>query len=814
MNFRKFVSVAFIAIGLLFSTPLLAQQGSSQDLSEIRVDELSDSQVRQFMSQIEALGLTDAQLEQVAQARGMSSEEIRKLRRRVELLKAKEQKTVPSADTLNGKNVIKGGVRDTLTRRDSISLAEQALSQLRSKIFGADLFRTSGLTFEPNLRLATPRNYVIGPDDQLLIDIYGYSEASYKLTVNPEGTINIPYIGVVSVSGMTIEAATARIKSRLSAIYSGLKTGNTFLSVAVGSIRSIKVVLTGEVVKPGTYSLPSVATVFNALYSSGGPTENGSFREIEVIRAGRKIAKLDVYDFLLTGEFKNNLRLQDEDVIRIPTYRKRVEIVGEVKRPGIFELVNGETLDDLLRFAGDFSERAYQARVKVLKNTATERMISDITSEEFKSYKPSSGDKYFVDEILDRFQNRVTIEGAVFRPGQFELEPGLTIKGLIKKAEGLREDAFQPRGHITRLKDDLQTEIIAFDISKVLSGQAADIPLKREDVIVISSIFDLKEEYTITVQGEVKSPATMAYSEGISLEDAILQAGGLKESATAQRIEVSRRVKNSNALSESAQTAEVFQINVNQDLSLSARSFILQPFDIVTVRPSAGYEVQRQVFIEGEVLYPGQYTIARRDERISDLIKRAGGFTGLAYIEGASLRRVRGQSKTNRDEQLKRLQMGISDSVRLTDDQIENEFVGISLPEILKNPAGKEDLFLEGGDVLSVPKQLQTVSVNGEVLSPVTVMYSKYKGVRGYISNAGGFGVDAKKRKTYVIYANGAVRATRKIFFFFNNYPPVKPGSEIFVPAKAAGRRVSAGEIVGVSTGLASLAAIILSLFK
>lgn len=855
MKFKKFLQTAFIAIGLLCSLPSMAQTVNPQNLSNVRVDELTDAQVRQFLAQVESLGLSEAQLEQMAQARGMSPTEVQKLRQRVEKIKREDQQKAGAKKTgsldgsgklakQTGRSVAGMGMQDSLqARKDSMSLADQALSLLRSKIFGADLFKTTGLTFEPNLRMATPRNYVIGPDDELLIDIYGYSEANYQLTVSPEGNINIPYVGVVQVGGLTIEAASSRIRSRLSTIYSGLKSGNTNVNIAVGNIRSIKVILTGEVVKPGTYTLPSLATAFNALYSSGGPTENGSFRQIEIIRGGRKIAALDVYDFLLTGELKNNVRLQDQDVIRIPTYRKRVEIVGEMKRPGIYEMVAGEELTDLLRFSGDFTERAYRARVKVLKNTETERKIADVTSGEFASYQPTSGDKFFVDEILDRFENRVTIEGAVFRPGQYELQNGLTLGQLVKKAEGLREDAFKNRGYITRLKDDMQTELVSFDLSRILSGQAQDILLKREDVITISSIFDLREEYHVRVEGEVLQPGRLDYAEGMTLEDAIIQAGGLKEGATSQRIEISRRVKNSNALSTSAQTAEVHQINVDRDLKSATAGFILQPFDIIAVRSSAGYEVQRQVTIEGEVLYPGTYTLSKKDERVSDLIKRAGGFTGLAYPEGASLKRpgpakdslefentesgdqlrrlqienekLRKQQEENEKLlQLQRLQRGVNEAVEINEEEIiQNNYVGINLPKILDKPGSRYDIFLEEGDILKIPKQLQTVKVSGEVLSPVTVVYSKGNGFKQYISNAGGFGENAKKKNTYIIYANGAAKSTRRLLLF-NIYPDVKPGAEIFVPKKAETRKVTAGELVGISTGLASLAAIILSLIR
>ncbi|HEY0668787.1 MAG TPA: SLBB domain-containing protein [Sphingobacteriaceae bacterium] len=827
MSFKKvMVLLSALVCIAVFCNNSFAQTPSAADMKNIRVDELSDDQIRAYYSQAQAQGLSDDQLEQAALAQGMNPVEVKKLRARVDKLKGQGSSTSGTSPGAVPGN--RGGRElnyepDTLPSTDPSTPEEKAL---RSKIFGADIFKNTNLSFEPNLRLATPPNYQVGPDDQLLIDIYGYSEASYELTVSPEGTINIPYIGVIQVGGLTVEAATAKIRSRLSTIYSGIKNGNTHVSVAIGNIRSIKVILTGEVTKPGTYTLPSLATVFNALYESGGPTVNGSFRQIEVIRGGRRLATLDLYDFLLSGQMKNNLQLRDQDVIRIPTYKKRVEVVGQVKHPGIFEMLSGETLTDLLRFTGDFNERAYQARIKVLKNTATERKIADILSTEFTAYQPESGDKFFVDEILERFENRVTINGAIFRPGQFELEPGLTLRQLIEKAEGLTEDAFQNRGYITRLGDDLQTNLVSFNVSRVLSGQDADIPLKREDVVTISSIFDLKEAYNVRVDGEVQRPGELPFAEGMSLEDAIIQAGGLKEGATEQRIEVSRRVKNSNALSTSAQTAEVYQINIGRDLKGATANFLLQPFDIIMVRPSSGYEIQRQVKVEGEVLYPGFYTITRKDERISDLVKRAGSFTALAYPSGASLKRPGASMASDKNKidtavenreklsKIQRLQPTAKEAADLAkqEEALRNFYVGINLDKIMTEPGSKYDLILEEGDILRIPKQLQTVKINGEVLYPVTTVFSTGKNFKQYISQAGGFSSRSLKRRSYVIYANGAVRSTKK-FLFFNNYPIIKAGAEIYVPKKEE-RKTSLSEIVGLSTALASLAAIIFSVLR
>ena len=804
----------FFILGL--TVPVMAQV-NPQNLSNIRIDDLSDDQIRAFMKQAESTGMGDAQLEQIAQARGMRAEEIPKLRERVNKLK----KQTAGVDTKQSSN------NERKLNYEPESVKEEVQAGERSRIFGADLFKNSNLTFEPNLNMATPQNYVIGPNDEILITIFGNSEANYNLKVNPEGNINVEYVGVIQLGGLTVEAATSRIRSRMSKVYPGLAAGNTKLNVSIGNIRSIKVILTGEVQKPGTYTLPSLATVFNALYSSGGPTENGSFRTVELIRGGKILATLDIYDFLLKGEMKTNLRLQDQDIIRIPVYKSRMEIVGEVKRPGIFEMLNGESFIDLLNFSGDFKEAAFKARIKVLKNTDTERKISDITLAQFAEYKPATGDKFFVDKVLERFANRVSITGAVFRPGEYELEPGLSLSQLLKKAEGLKEDAFMQRGYITRLLSDNQTQLISFDVAGITNGTTADIPLLREDFINISSIFDLKEEYKVTIDGEIRQPGIFDFAENMTLEALILKSGGFKESATGQRIEISRRVKNSNLSSPSALIATVFQVNIEKDLNFNNPKFELQPFDIISVRSSIGYEVQRQVKIEGEVLYPGMYTITNKDERVSDLVQRAGGLTALAYSKGASLKREgpvktngknvidQAEEEKNKLDKLQRLQETAKDSVDIKNQQgiLKNVYVGINLDKILESPGTKMDLSLEEGDILRIPKQLQTVKVNGEVLYPVTTIFNENRGFKYYISQGGGFSNKSLKRRSYVIYANGSVKSTNKIFFF-NNYPAIEPGAELFVGKKDTSQKLSAQELLGITTGIASLGAIILGVLN
>ena len=811
---RKITSLLLFGFLVLISIPVSAQTDNTQDISNIRVDELSDAQIRQLLIQIKATGLEEEQVEQIAMAKGMRAEEIEKLKQRIERLAKQEPVNA------KGRNTAARALNTPVTEKDQPSQEKQSI---RSRIFGAALFANANPTFEPNLRLATPVDYQLGPDDEVLIDIYGFSEASYQLRVSPDGTINVPMVGVISVAGATIEQASSRIRNRLSKIYTGIRTGATSVNISLGNIRSIKVVLTGEIDRPGTYTLPSVATVFNALYASGGPTENGSFRTIQIIRGGSVVAVLDVYDFLLYGSLKNNVRLQDQDVIRIPTYRTRVEITGEVKREGIYEMLPSETLGDLIRFAGDFTERAYTARVKVLRNTSTDRKIEDVLAGSFQNYTPASGDEYFVDKILERFQNRVRIAGAVFRPGDYELTPGLTLKGLLQKAEGLKEDAFMNRGYITRIKNDLTTEMITFDTREIVSGKSEDIVLKREDIIQIPSIFDLKEEYRLSIDGEVRNPGTFKFAENTTLEALIIMAGGLSEGATPKRIEVARRIRNTTSLSDTTKLAQVFYVNVDADLKQSTGNFFLQPFDIVSVRPAPGYQVQRTVKIEGEVLFPGSYTITNKNERISDLIKRAGGLTSNAYKEGASLKRTPVKLEQSEQEkeaykiqQFEALQRSAADSVNLdvTDVSVRNDYVGIDLPRILTKPGGRYDLLLEDGDLVNVPKQLQTVKVSGEVLSPSSVVYVPSYKFRNYVRKGGGFSAKALKKRSYIIYANGSIASTRK-FLFFNSYPDVKPGAEIFVPTKEERKdRLSTSEIVAISTGLATIATLIFTIIK
>jgi protein involved in polysaccharide export with SLBB domain len=841
MKFRG-IYLLLCFLTLLFTTPAFAQQTNYAD---VKVDDLTDTQIRQLIQRAESIGFDDAQLEQMAAAQGMKDSEIKKLRLRVEKIrkmdgdKMQSKSDLKDIKTSDRSRTYQDKAGDTTRKekepykspKEEMRLQMQELFEgLKPKIFGSDLFKNGEITFEPNLRMATPRSYIIGPDDELLVDLTGDNEKDYNLKVSPDGNIRMEYVGLIAVAGLSVEQASAKIRRAMTPTYPAMRSGKTTVAVNLGNIRSIKVILTGAIVKPGTYTLPSLATVFNALYASGGPSENGSFRNIQVIRNNKIISTIDTYDFLINGIQKGNIRLQDQDVIHIPVYQTRVEVAGEVKRYALYETVNGETFQDVLAFAGGFSSEAYRAKVKVMQNTATERRILDIDANSFAQYKPSNGDKFVVEPILDRFENRVEITGAVFRPGYFELDKGLTLKQLIQKAEGLKEDAFLYRGYINRLNPDNTPALISFDVSKILNGSSSDIPLQREDKVVISSIFDLHDEYKVSIQGEVREPGDYDFAKQMNLEDLIQMAGGFKEGATPNRVEVSRRVKNSDEKSISARTAEIFIINVDQNLKPLDRKFTLEPFDIVTIRNAEGYTVQRQVKIEGEVFSPGTYTISRKDERISDIIKRAGGLTTSAYPDGASLKRPGNQKSesTNKnaiddkEEETKKIlnlkrvqQAGVKDTLSFEKEKelIQSDLVGIDLTRILKKPNGDYDLIVEDGDILRVPKMLQIVKVTGEVLNPNGIIYRPGRNLKQYVNGAGGFTTNALKKNVYIKYANGSAEAAKK-FLFFRSYPRIKPGAEIFVPKRAEREPMTTQGWIAISTGLASMAAIIITLFR
>jgi protein involved in polysaccharide export with SLBB domain len=828
---RYFLS-AFLATFLFVNVELAAAQetttssGNTQAITSpsaplpTNPDDISDSQLRDFVQKSQSSGMSDDQIRQAAIAKGMSVQDVNKLQTRINLIRT--SKDINSSGTSLKNNQDRRIINDDTSK--NANLSKKAV-KTGLQIFGAEYFNNTNLTFEPNLRLPTPQNYRLGPDDQIVIDVYGNSVANWKLNVTPDGNIAIPGIGLVSVSGKTIEQATGLITSKLVINHYAIGHG-TNVSVSLGNIRSIKVTMVGEIVKPGTITISSLSTVFNALYATGGPTVNGSFRKIQVIRDNAVIRTLDIYDFLLKGSQKDNIRLQDGDIVRVPTYNVHVTLTGQVKKPAIFEVLPGETLKDVINFAGGFSDKAYTANIKVLQLTDQDKRVSDIKAEDFSNYIPLRGDTYVVDSILDSYENRVSIFGAVIRPGQFELSKGLTLTELVTKAAGLRQDAFTARGFISRLKPDNTQEMIAFDMKAILNKNAPDIVLKKEDVVTIPSIFDLRDEYTVSINGEVRNKGDFPYADKMSVEDLIVQAGGFMEGASPSRIEVARRIDNSDPHQKNSLVSQVFTINVDTQFKLNASSFILQPFDVVSVYSLPGYEKQRTVKIEGEVLYPGSYTITTKDEKISDLIKRAGGLTASADVDGGRLKRIDKfgidgeKSKTDLNEltqerayRLTHIQKALKDSTTNVFEQLKNDYVGIDLRKILANPGSNIDLILEQDDILRIPKQQQLVKVNGEVLFPSSVVYSDSKSLAGFVNNAGGFSSNALKRKAYVVYANGSVKSTHT-FFFVKFYPKIKPGSEIIIPKKPESKAVSVSDIGGVLAALSSAAAVLIGVIS
>lgn len=814
--------------------------------ANIKVDDLTDAQIEQYVKRAELMGYGESQLDGFARAQGVSAVETQKLKDRLQKIKRNKQQPKQLKDKQNNTSSASGRQINGTIQSDSLKNKKKDQDSLKIdedklKIFGSDLFKNGEITFEPNLRMATPSSYIIGPDDEILLDITGDNEASYQLPVSPDGTITVEYVGKVAVSGLSIAAAKSKIQQRLSGTYPAIPSGNTQVDVNIGNIRSIRITLTGAVTKPGTYTLPSLATVFNALYASGGPSEKGTYRQIQVVRNNQVVTTIDLYDFLANGIQRGNIRLQDQDIIHIPVYGSRVQFEGEVKRPAIFETVSGESLLDLVKYAGGFSENAYTAKVKVLQKTDRERSVKDIYADQFADYTPKSGDQFIVEPILERFANRVSILGAVFRPGLYGMEPGMTLKQLLEQSDGVREDAFLERGIINRLRADNSAELINFNVREVLAGTVADIPLKREDKIEIASIFDLRDEYKFTVQGEVRLPGDFHFASNATLGDLIQKAGGLNEAAKNARIEIARRLNNREVADPTSSQTIIVEINegIVSDLNIA-----LQPYDVITVLGDAGFRTQRQVKIEGEVLYPGIYTISREDERISDIIKRAGGLTSYAYTEGASLKRT-GVSKLKAEEKkekerLKREMRKNSDGeakdgdIEIEDDEFTavnpnakskalakvsqqgvstpeiepSDLVGIELNKILANPNQHGDLLVLDGDIIMVPKELETVKVMGEVLNPNNVVFVKGKSLKYYVNQAGGFTDNALKKRVFVQYANGAVKGKD------GGYPEVKPGAEIVVPKRAPREKMNVQAWVGLGTGIASLAAIIVSLLR
>jgi protein involved in polysaccharide export with SLBB domain len=705
------------------------------------------------------------------------------------------------------------------TTSSSLTPADQEKEAFRQKIYGYSLFADKSLNPIPDIQIATPTNYIVGPGDELKVYLYNYAESTYETIVNKDGFISIPRVGNVFVSGRTIEEVRKILIDKFAKFTPGLigtggETARTKLMVTLGEIRSVKVFVTGEVINPGTYEVSSLSSAFNALYQAGGPNEIGSFRDIRVVRQGKVISRIDVYDWLVNGKIDGDIRVQDNDNVVVGYYLKRAEITGMVKRPGIYELKPEEKLGDALRYSGGFSDRAYRDRIKVQRITSRERKLFDVPQDSYDSFEVVTGDSIDVGTVLDRFENKVTIEGAVMRPGDYSLDNSPTLKKLIENADGLREDAFVGRVNVLRTRTDLTIENISLNYTDIINNVVPDLVLTRLDQIIVPSRFDMAETAYVSVEGEVnnvkvgENEGKFPYTANMTLEDLLVQAGGLKESAYTSEIEVVRRKRDSVAGAANAQISEVFKFNVNRDLSLNnkASNFTLFPFDQVTVRKSPNYVEQQTVFVEGEVLVTGPYTIVNKNDKISDIIKRAGGLTELAYPEGATLLRrtlIQSLEAPTDYDAAEATEKSIKKGTILGDlPNVKEEKIGIVLKNILKNPGSFEDLVVQEGDIIRIPKRLETVQVTGSVLYPTTVKYGKGLAFTDYISQSGGFTVQSLRKSSYIKYPNGNIDRTRR-FLFFNVYPKVEPGSEIFVPVRAA-PALNTQQTISTATGLLS----------
>ena len=798
---------------------------SGTDLSKIKVDQLTDEQIQQLLDKANSSGLSQQQIEAAALAKGLPQDELQKLRQRINAIQTLGvNKGNTTSKDRSRKLVTDTKSKDKFIDKDLFKIILPSLdtSQFeidpRTKIFGYSLFNSRNLTFEPSVNIPTPADYQVGPGDELIIDIWGASQQNYRLIVSPDGYVVIDNVGPVLVNGLKIDEASKRLINRLSSIYAGIKgpNPNTFAQVSLGNLRSIKVILLGEVNLPGSYTVSSLATAFNALYLSGGPNINGSLRDIEVLRDNKTIDKLDVYDFLMKGDKSHDIRLNDMDIIRITPYKTRVQINGEIKRPSFYEMSDSEKLSDLISFAGGFTDKAYTQRMKIYRNTTREKELLDVTIDKYPQFALQNGDSLVVEPILKRFENRVEIKGALYRPGQYSLDDSLTLKKLIKKAEGLRGDAFLSRTIIYRTREDMSIEAIAVDLSEVLQGKANDILLQREDIVSVPSIFDLQEEYFVQIDGEVQQPGQFPYVYNSTLQDVIIMAGGLLESASTAKIEIARRVKDNNALTASMSIAEIYYFQINKDLRLSdsASRFKLEPFDRIFIRRSPGYEKQAITSLEGEVLFPGEYSISSKVERISDLIRRAGGLTQEAYPQGARLIRTTQIDEKERLKLLENIRMQSKDSLLVNSSMTDREqTIGIDLVKILGQPGSKYDLIVQENDVIQIPKQLQTIRLSGALLRPGTVRYDTKFSFMNYIDNAGGFADEAKKSKSYVLYANGSIDRTHNLLGI-KKYPRIEPGAEIIVPKKAERKRMTTGEALSFGSAFASFALVLITIIQ
>ncbi|MEI7472276.1 MAG: SLBB domain-containing protein [Chitinophagaceae bacterium] len=788
----KKIRRALLLLTLVFACSALTNAQSllqTRDLSATQIDSYSDDEMRALQQKIVEMGISETQLYKLAEERGLAAGEVVKLRKRMEAL----------AITRSAINVkAKEDAKETPSTELTNSMLPMQSFDNDNSIFGSELFTKNSLVFEPNLRISTPAGYILGPDDEIKLQVYGTSEKAYDLLVNAEGYIYILNAGPVYVSGLSIEQATERIKAKLSAtIYKALRSGQTKLQLSLSKIRSIRVTVIGEAKKPGTFTVSSLTTLYNILYLCGGPTKMGSYRAIELVRGNEVKRSADLYAFLLKGNQKDNLLLQEGDVIRIPYYKNRVSIQGQVKRTGKFELLAEETFKELLDYCGGFTDEAYSASVSVNRITDKEKKIVDLTADRYASFKASGSDEYYVGRLLDHYENRIVLQGAVNRPGPYELSAGLSLKTLVEKAGGVNPDAFTSRISIFRFLPNKLPIIVSVSLDSVLNFNK-DVSLVRDDSIYVHSIFDYKDQAFVSIEGAVRVSGRVSWRENLTLRDVLLSNGSFSESGVSTAVEISRRIKNATVTQADYLQTEVFTVNVlnKEDASADVK---LQPFDIIVVKGMPGYSMQRMVLVQGEVLNPGRYSLQKSGDKLTDLLRRTGGFKSTADSLAITIRRAiqPGLSMTEREKIFQRILNVSQDSIerneKLRSEIFKNyDLIGVNLTKALENPASTENLLLEEGDIISIDRSSNLVKVSGEVYYPTVIPYRKNTNLKYYINKAGDFTDFARKSGAMVVYPDGSAKSVKQ-FLFFKTYPKVTPRSEIFVPQKLASNRNKLG---------------------
>jgi len=772
---------------------------------------MSDSQVLEYVKDGIRQGKEQKQLASELARKGVTKEQAMRVKQLYE-----QQNNVNTSQS-TGTDINESRLREETKENTSDMLEDHPTTEdlaREDQVFGRNIFNTRNLTFEPSVNLATPANYRLGPGDEVIINIWGASQNTIRQQISPEGTINIQKIGPVNLSGMTVSAANDYLKGALNKIYNGLNNTTdptSDIRLTLGNIRTIQINVMGEVVQPGTYALSSFSTVFHALYRAGGVSDIGSLRNVQLVRNGKNIATIDVYEFIMKGNTQDDIRLQEGDVVIVPAYDVLVKISGKVKRPMRFEMKKDENLATLIKYAGGFEADAYTRSLRVVRQNGEEYEVNTVKDMDYSIYTMRNGDVVTAEAILNRFTNKLEIRGAVYRPGIYQLSGKLnTIRELVHEAQGLTGDAFLNRAVLYRQREDLTSEVVQIDIKSIMNGTSPNLALMKNDILYIPSIHDLEDRGNVTVHGEVAHPDSYPYADNMTLEDLIIQAGGLKEAASTVRIDVSRRIKNPRSTADNDTIGQMYTFSLKDGFVIDGQpGFILQPYDEVYVRRSPGYQAQQNVVIDGEILFGGNYAMTNREERLSDLVNKAGGPTSLAYLRGAKLTRVASAGEKKRMGDVIRLmsrQLGeaMIDSLGIG---VEDTFtVGIDLEKALTNPKGSADLVLREGDVVFIPKNTNTVTINGAVMVPNTVSYMKDKNVDYYLNQAGGYSDNAKKSKKFIVYMNGQVTKVKG-----SGKKQIEPGCEIIVPSKAK-KKGNIANILGYATSFSSLGMMIASI--